>query len=50
MKRFSPADPAKFKPLEFRRQVFRQPAWPQLPPPDKATRLAAGAVAFLVLL
>lgn len=58
MKRFSPGNPAAFRPMEFprlsppelRAAVFKQPAWPALPPPDKATRVLAGLVAFTVLL
>lgn len=56
MKRFSPADPAQFKPL-FTPDYNRGPqpwrctvALAALPPPDKATRVLAGLVAFTVLL
>lgn len=58
MKRFSPADPAAFKPLEFprlspqqwRNKAFKQPALLALPPPDKLARVLSGLLVFMVLL
>jgi hypothetical protein len=47
MKRFSPADPAKFRPLEFRRTVLQKPT---LSAPNSMDRALCALLVFVLVL